>query len=284
MEGIEDCFVKFFLQQAVEIEPETIQAVIEHGYKSKVSLVAMDLTIDLPLIDDISLAQRSLLRKYIAALQEHSPFYLEINDDALNKYNEKPNKKRKFEVVAREDSDLDEDGYESTHSNPTFDSRKYGASQVSSPRNGNKVSNAISVKSSPVKVRRLSIKYPHADADDDEDDIEMKEEAKEIKPTRGRGRVRKSETVRTLSQIRHDKTKELLAAQKNATVKEEETVKQIPVINVNRKSVSRPSTATIQVITSHVPTPAELAIRAKLDAKKAAAQDTKPKRGRPKNK
>lgn len=74
MDRVDDCFVKFFLGQEPEIEPATIQALIDQGYKSKISILAMDLALDLAQIPDIPLAQKSIVRKYISFLQENSPF------------------------------------------------------------------------------------------------------------------------------------------------------------------------------------------------------------------
>ncbi|XP_027202260.2 uncharacterized protein LOC113796196 [Dermatophagoides pteronyssinus] len=110
MEGIEDCFVKFFLQQAQEIEPVTIQTLIDHGYRTKLSLTAMDLERDLPLIDEIALAQRSLLRRYLTALQESQPFQVTLTKDpppGTLSYDYQmgiPIKKRKYDVYIADQS------------------------------------------------------------------------------------------------------------------------------------------------------------------------------------
>lgn len=95
----DECFVRYFLQQAVEIEPETIQAVIDNGYRTKLSLSAMDLNCDLPLIKDISLSQRSLLRKYIGAFQNNFPFTISFEHNNIIE-TDVSNKKRKFDEIS----------------------------------------------------------------------------------------------------------------------------------------------------------------------------------------
>lgn len=110
MESIEDCFVKFFLRQAQEIEPDTIQTLIDHDYRTKLSLTAMDLERDLPLIKEISLAQRSLLRRYLAALQESQPFQVTLTKDppvgtvCYDYQMGIPIKKRKYDVYIADQS------------------------------------------------------------------------------------------------------------------------------------------------------------------------------------
>lgn len=106
----DDCFVKYFLQQAAEIEPETIQALIDNGYRTKLSLCAMDLLNDLPLIEDISLSQRSLLRKYISAFQTNNPFVINLTGNPFEVNEVKlgfPNKKRKYSAIANSFAETD---------------------------------------------------------------------------------------------------------------------------------------------------------------------------------
>ncbi|OTF83315.1 hypothetical protein BLA29_014083, partial [Euroglyphus maynei] len=110
MEQIDDCFVKFFLQQAQEIEPDTIQTLIDNGYRTKLALTAMDLERDLPLIVEISLAQRSLLRRYLTALQESQPFQVTLTKDpppgtfGFDYQMGIPIKKRKYDVYIADQS------------------------------------------------------------------------------------------------------------------------------------------------------------------------------------
>ena len=317
MEDIEDCFVKFFLKQAVEIEPTSIQSLIDHGYKTKISLLAMDLVLDLPQINDIPMAQRSILRKYIGTLQEFSPFSLSIDEVALKKYHE-PNKKRKYEAI--HDSDNDE-----------FHSPK---SSVSSPRgkvakattSSNISFNGIVLPStiSPLKPKRLSIKYVHEKNHQAQRDVEMFEEPKddesqdddfEIKDTpprivrgrNGRQSTKKKEVLRTQSQIRYEKLKEQLAAAISPTKSEESneddndvlimaplprtTNRRSAAVAKTRISIAPPARRTSVVPKSvdttpagPIPTQAELAIRAKIEAKKQAQAEGKQARGRTRSK
>lgn len=306
MDDIEDCFTKFFCKQAVEVEPETIQSLINYGYKTKISLIAMDLSLDLPQMGDIALAQRSILRKYIGALQEYSPFILTIDENALNKYKEpsKPNKKRKLESVER-DSDTESDyPHEWAQSGSSFaTSPKRKASRGITTSNG-----VVLPKMSPVRAHRLSIKFNQSQEKNepanedvvmqDDSDEETEPEAKPAPKRAARGgRVPKvkAEVTRTQSQLRHQQMRETLArkaskSHANNEINNDETDEEVPevkpqvTVSNSRRANARTSAAIEEPKTVSIGrksmTPAEMAIRAKIEAKKAAEADKKAKRGR----
>ncbi len=348
MEDIEECFTKFFLQQAVEIDPATVQALIDHGFKSKVALLALDLVHDLPQITEVSLAQKAILRKYIGTLQEYSPLTLSIDEEALKKYKEpsKPNKKRKLEYVEPESSDDEEElrtyfeslppkglSQQSNRSTTRQVPALQAASKAQSP--GRVAFNGILLPESPVRSQRVSIKY-HVMSEEDSDmpaEEEVVEKASSqssaaaaAEPAKigGKGgRTSKKEVVRTKSQILFEQMKQMRSPPSSETTAIKEVKEEVqspppksppptPVLSTRRSVAptarttpartpsSRRTTigssrrAAAQSITfeeeqqpastpikaepkkeakeppGHVPTPAELAMRAKIEAKKLA--------------
>lgn len=348
MEDIEECFTKFFLQQAVEIDPATVQALIDHGFKSKVALLALDLVHDLPQITEVSLAQKAILRKYIGTLQEYSPLTLSIDEEALKKYKEpsKPNKKRKLEYVEPESSDDEEElrtyfeslppkglSQQSNRSTTRQVPALQAASKAQSP--GRVAFNGILLPESPVRSQRVSIKY-HVMSEEDSDmpaEEEVVEKASSqssasaaAEPAKKGGRTSKKEVVRTKSQILFEQMKQMRSPPSSETTAIKEVKEEVqsppakspspppptPVLSTRRSVApttrttpartpsSRRTTigssrrAAAQSITfeeeqqpastpikaepkkeakeppGHVPTPAELAMRAKIEAKKLA--------------
>lgn len=77
MDNIPDCFTKTFFGQEPQIEASIVRCFINNGYKTKLSLQVFDLSVDLQLLD-IRLAQKSLVRKYISALQTAAPLRLKL--------------------------------------------------------------------------------------------------------------------------------------------------------------------------------------------------------------
>ena len=344
MEDIEECFTKFFLQQAVEIDPATVQALIDHGFKSKVALLALDLVHDLPQITEVSLAQKAILRKYIGTLQEYSPLTLSIDEEALKKYKEpnKPNKKRKLEYVEPESSDDEEElrtyfeslppkglSQQSNRSTTRQVPALQAASKAQSP--GRVAFNGILLPESPVRSQRVSIKY-HVMSEEDSDmpaEEEVMEKASSqssaaAEPAKKGGRTSKKEVVRTKSQILFEQMKQMRSPPSSETTAIKEVKEEVqsppakspppptPVLSTRRSvaptarttpartpssrrtTIASSRRAAAQSITfeeeqqpastpikaepkkeakeppGHVPTPAELAIRAKIEAKKLA--------------
>ncbi|KPM11636.1 hypothetical protein QR98_0102090 [Sarcoptes scabiei] len=335
MDTIEECFAKYFLRQAQEIEPQTIQAIIDRGYRSKLSLTAMDLVLDLPQIDQISLAQRSLLRKYIGALQESQPFVVNLANEALSPKEYKnisdyvptmPIKKRKYDVYIADNNDSwgnDNDSQQNDSNTPN----KLLASgkSFSSPLNSmiTSPSNRIIAAASPLNEtttkrqssRRMS--NNHHENDDQHparDEIGSQTmiidetvmiEQESMKPERGR----KSNVVRTPSQIRYEKMRKSLnfnniqnVVSDNASVASETTDLDVVRTNRGRKAANnrvprttsqiryemlknssnnsftqddsnnQQSTTSVTTSTSSTKskamTPAERAIKARIEAKK----------------
>lgn len=195
MDEIQDCFVKFFLQQASEIHPSTIQALIDNGYHSKMSVLAMDLVHDLPLISEINLAQRSLLRKYIAALQEHSPFYVNLINEPTEEKFSHSRKKRKFDVY------IEDSGSE-------YQKLVSPVSNASSSRNS-KVSTDSSNSSSFGTAKASRLSFSSNEPTDDQEMFMFDVEQSQNK--RKSGASKKKETIRTPSQIRFEKERQKLS-------------------------------------------------------------------------
>lgn len=253
MEQIEDCFVKFFLRQAQEIEPETIQLLIENGYKSKLTLAAMDLVHDLPQIEGISLAQRSLLRKFIGALQENQPFTVNFTANQ-NEKNEIvspsfPAKKRKLDAV-QFDRDVTEsdNNYQST----SFHSRNSTISPISSGSNSSNSNKRLnrSFARDDINDAWLNMEVGQTN-DQEEDDDQQQQSGKVVSNSRKRGRKNDS-TVRTPSQIRHEQMKLMLESSIAGTDSDEkmdllesQSVSQIsPQTQKKSRSQKKPSVRT----------------------------------------
>ncbi|KAI7684854.1 hypothetical protein SSS_07944 [Sarcoptes scabiei] len=317
MDTIEECFAKYFLRQAQEIEPQTIQAIIDRGYRSKLSLTAMDLVLDLPQIDQISLAQRSLLRKYIGALQESQPFVVNLANEALSPKEYKnisdyvptmPIKKRKYDVYIADNNDSWSNDNDSQKNDSNTPNKLLASGKsFSSPLNSmiTSPSNRIIAAASPLNEtttkrqssRRMS--NNHHENDDQHparDEIGSQTmiidetvmiEQESMKPERGR----KSNVVRTPSQIRD-----------NASVASETTDLDVVRTNRGRKAANnrvprttsqiryemlknssnnsftqddsnnQQSTTSVTTSTSSTKskamTPAERAIKARIEAKK----------------
>jgi hypothetical protein len=64
-----ETFTATYFKQFQSIKSTTIEALVSNGYEDKNSLLALDLIHDLPLIQSINLAQKSLLRKALEKLK-----------------------------------------------------------------------------------------------------------------------------------------------------------------------------------------------------------------------
>jgi hypothetical protein len=73
-------FTERYLSQFPSIESNTIEVLIRNGYQNRESLEAFDLKEDLPLLPDINMAQKSLLRKYLQQLKSEQEFEDKVND------------------------------------------------------------------------------------------------------------------------------------------------------------------------------------------------------------
>lgn len=332
MDDIEDCFVKFFLQQAVEIEPDTIQALIDHGFKTKISIQALDLIHDLPQITEVSLGQKAILRKYIGTLQESTPLQLAINTEVVKKYKDpanKPSKKRKLEAIDPDSSDESSEdsvveyfkrvnshsqqGHRFTTSMTRVNVPAFQFNRNAGQSPGRQAFNGIVLPGTPMPPRLQSPKYkpikspqkeqePEVDADMPTEEEEVEEEVVTVEPPTkrvGRNRTTKKEIVRTKSQILYEQMKQAKSPQPAAVKKEKEEVEEAPVkVTLGRRSLAltprTPSNRRATISSNgriskadagkstpiaeeetasssgHIPTPAELAIRAKIEAKKAA--------------
>lgn len=272
MNTIKDCFVKFFLLQAPEIEPSTIQSLIDNGYHSKLSVIAMDLQADLPEITEISLAQRSLLRKYIGALQEHFPFYVNLNTDSSE---QKPNKKRKYDVYVEDNNVMEEispirksTGSEASSSSST------SCRGVKSPR----LSRFTSPTTKSSNLCPINEVYDE-EIEDEESDVEMEEKQTLPKTVAKSSRFsKKKEVTRTPSQIRYElekKERESLANQSLQLPSSPaergsrgSSVGRTPF--VHKQDVERIKSKKQDSEPKHIPTAAEIALRAKIEARKNA--------------
>ncbi len=67
--NFEETFIAIHFKQFESIKSTTIKALVSNGYEDKNSLLALDLVHDLPLIQSINLAQKSLLRKALEKLK-----------------------------------------------------------------------------------------------------------------------------------------------------------------------------------------------------------------------
>ncbi|KAI2811906.1 hypothetical protein BLOT_003086 [Blomia tropicalis] len=297
MEQIPNCFAKFFLSQVVEIEPETIQIVIDNGYESKVTLLCLDLIHDLPRIEGISLAQQSLIRKYVGALQQYCPFNVYIDQDALNKHNEynMPSKKRKYDDVYEHESNLDTNGGLSRKlSRNDLQPNKSSVeseNKVTSPLfkfNDNHPSPKVTIKQSPVKIiSSQESSDAYIDIVEPETEKPLKDgpsvESASQQSRRGRKSVKKPIEL-TKSQILYQQRKEM---NDNKSMDTSQLLNSTLVDKTSRRTSCRKSTdhgfssasiSTSTGITNRVPTAAELEIRARIEEKKAKAQSaTKPR-------
>jgi hypothetical protein len=73
-------FTQQYLSQFPSIESNTIEILIRNGYQHRESLMAFDLKEDLPLLPDVNMAQKSLLRKYLQQLKEDQELEDKVND------------------------------------------------------------------------------------------------------------------------------------------------------------------------------------------------------------
>lgn len=279
MEQINECFTKFFLSQAVEIKPATIQALIDQGFTTKLSLVCLDLVHDLPNIELENLSQRAILRKYLVALQENCPFQLCINEtestgqqQAVPVVNAKASKKRKHEAFL-EDMDYNDGGDDhgagniagfSSVTSPV--SLAYGAPSYSrQPKVSTPTSSPVAVSTPPKNIINETFEMP------------------EKKP---KGKGKKAEVPRSKSQIRYhmEKERQSLAASQAPTLPDisqpnddemaDPTIVDIPQAKKPSKKniITRPDVP--------IPTPAAKALLAKIEEKNQTKGSRKATRAR----
>jgi hypothetical protein len=67
--NFKETFTAVYFRRFESIKSTTIEALVSNGYEDKNSLLALDLVHDLPLIQSINLAQKSLLRKALEKLK-----------------------------------------------------------------------------------------------------------------------------------------------------------------------------------------------------------------------
>lgn len=297
-------FTEFFLNQAVEIEPATIKALIDEGFNTKLSLVCLDLIHDLPLIKLENLSQRAILRKYIAALQENCPFQLCIDEtestqqQAVPAVNTKPNKKRKHEKLF-EDMDFkeNEDQYDtgniggfSSVTSPV--SLAYGASSFAPQPKEQQFSSPTSTLSGPSRQSsRVSLAsnspIQTAPASTPPNNIINETVLIPEKKPKGKGK-KKPEVVRSKSQIRFhmEKERQSLATQEAPAVRETPKSNDEEMMDVEQPAVIIRSSSQAKKATKNAPaadpnvspiTPAAKALLAKIEQKNQSKGTRKPR-------
>lgn len=182
MDKIPECFAKSFFGQSSEIHPDSIMSLVQNGYMTRLSLISLDLVEDLSKIDFSCLAQRSLVRNFVRALQENCSFQEAIatsSCDSLNNASSAgyplPHKKRRFEDAFEEnDEDHEDDSFYQVETSPVF----YGKAN-----SFKKTSNQRVVQNSPGRVtspniarQQLSYEFENDESVDEEMNVDRVEE------------------------------------------------------------------------------------------------------------
>jgi hypothetical protein len=84
MDSMNNCFTKLFLSKYPSLEVKTIETLLNNGYLSKETLMLLDLDKDLPLLPDINMAQKSVLRHVLYNLQKSEKFSIELKNNLSN--------------------------------------------------------------------------------------------------------------------------------------------------------------------------------------------------------
>lgn len=237
-------FTQYYLLQYNGIEQETIDALINEGYTTKLSLLALDEAHDLPLIKLPNLAQRSLLRIALRELRE--------NENFLDK----------IRTVKGED-------LVPATSRPSLNPAVNGSGVKRKPE---------TIESKRAKYARTLVqrlKAPQYQLDekdsvaDDQDDVST-DEGSDKPPTRTRNVLnRVVARAKRITQKTATKTKASVQPSyetKQNTSASEQTDK---TAIVERRNSKRSSTA------SNVPTPAMLEISEKIEMKKQTSRRSK---------
>jgi hypothetical protein len=84
MDLMNNCFTKLFLSKYPSLEIKTIETLLNNGYYTKETLMLFDLNKDLPLLPDINMAQKSVLRHVLSNLQKSEKFSIEVRNSLNN--------------------------------------------------------------------------------------------------------------------------------------------------------------------------------------------------------
>jgi uncharacterized Zn-finger protein len=109
MDSINNCFTKRFLSKYPSLEVKTIETLLNNGYFSKETLMLLDLDKDLPLLSDINMAQKSVLRHVLYNLQKSEKFSIELENNLSNNSKDKlkPSIDCPKAVVFKEENDCE---------------------------------------------------------------------------------------------------------------------------------------------------------------------------------
>jgi len=109
MDSINNCFTKRFLSKYPSLEVKTIETLLNNGYFSKETLMLLDLDKDLPLLPDINMAQKSVLRHVLYNLQKSEKFSIELENNLSNNSKDKlkPSIDCPKAVVFKEENDCE---------------------------------------------------------------------------------------------------------------------------------------------------------------------------------
>jgi hypothetical protein len=292
---VDNNFTERYLSQFSAIDQQSIDVMVDNGYQDKDSLLAFDIKEDLPLLPDLNMAQKSLLRKALKQLHDSQELESKVNDIKgvdteelfANTSRASSQLKRKRESTTMtsspkrsRSSDVTSDPMTGYQSPPFSDGLGTRMRQMISGRKSIRTANASDLESdidTTLTSKRLSRsnvwRNRQNDSSEDTDDREdTKPDVKIVMNTKTlRGRAPRNSAAKPKSTplvVSKDSPNSL-----SLDLSERMT----------RTPTARPSTTPTQPngrngrTDTYVPTPTEIEVRERLALKKATA---KPKRGR----